>query len=234
MMKKGTLLIGVAGMILVLLLAACSQQAAEEKPATAQEAAWNMKTEMVVVDNCPVACPCLFGGEPHHGYCRFVGAVHIVEGSHKGTSLNGVNWALLGEFTGKSSAPQFAYSAYYVDSNATEAQKEALRDILSGAPFSTLGNQLGIKEAAIKIEKPMGEQGSYSLTVGDLGKFSVSPVYGNDSSTPQKVLNPVYPFPAKEIIVGTTSGEFADHGKDLNLDNTGAEISEFTLSGGAE
>lgn len=233
MTRKGNVL--AVAMPLLLLLASCSQQSTEEKPKMAvQEDAWNMKTEMVLVDNCPVSCPCLFGGEPHHGYCRFVGAVHVVEGSHKGTSLNGVNWALLGEFTGKSSAPRFAYSAYYIDSNATEAQKSALRDILSGAPFSALGDQLGIKETPITITKPGEGQGDYSLAIGDLGRFSVSLVYGNDPDTPQKVLNPVYPFPAKEITVGLTSGGFNDHGKDLSLENTGAEISEFTLSGGGQ
>ncbi len=218
--------------LLMLLLMACTQEPSEEKPEMAEEqAAWNMKTEMVIVDNCPAACPCLFGLEPHHGYCRFIGAVHIVEGNHKGTSLNGVNWAMLGEFTGKSTEPQFKYSAYYIDSNATEAQKSALREILTGPPFSTLGEQLGIKEAEIKIEKPTAENDKYTLSLGDLGEFSVALVYGNDPDTPQKVLNPVYPFPAKEIIIGLTTGQFSDHGRDLSLENSGAEISEFTLSG---
>lgn len=218
--------------LLMILFQTCKQQPAEEKPeVTVEEVGWNMKAEMVVVDNCPASCPCLFGEEPPHGYCRFVGAVHIVEGDHKGTSLDRANWAFLGEFTGKSAEPQFRYSAYYIDSNATEAQKSALREILSGAPFSTMGEQLGIKETTIKIEKPMGEQDKYTLTLGDLGEFSVAFVYGNDPDTPQKVLNPVYPFPAKEIIIGLTSGQFSDHGRDLSLENSGAEISEFNLSG---
>lgn len=230
MMKKGHILM--LGLLMLLFLAACAQESSEEKAEMpAQETAWNMETEMVLVDNCPVSCACLFGGEPHHGYCRFVGAVRIVEGSHKGTSLNGVNWALLGEFTGKSSAPQFAYSAYYIDANATEAQKSALREILSGAPFSTLGEQLGIKETPIAIGMPTGESDGYTLKLGDLGEFSVAFVYGNDPNTPQKVLNPVYPFPAKEIIIGSTTGRFSDHGRDLALNNNGAEISQFTLSG---
>ncbi|MDA2930023.1 DUF1326 domain-containing protein [Acidobacteria bacterium AH-259-O06] len=226
--------------LLTLPLLICCQQAAEETPETSAEetagtagaeAAWNMKAEMVVVDSCPVACPCLFGGEGHGGQCRFVGAVHIVEGNHKGVSLDGVNWGLLGEFTGKSTAPQFGYSAYYVDSSATDEQKSALREILSGAPFSELGEQLGIQEASIKIDKPNGGKESYTLAIGDFGEYSVAPVYGNDPTIPQKVVNPVYPFPASEIIVGSATGKFSDHGKDLNLENNSGEISEFVLSG---
>lgn len=161
--------------LMLLFLIGCTQKPSEEEPEKPEvQAAWNMKTEMVVVDNCPTACPCLFGQEPHHGYCRFIGAVHIVEGNHKGTSLNGVNWALLGEFTGKSTEPQFRYSAYYIDANATDAQKSALREILSGPPFSTLGEQLGIKEAVVQIEKPTAENNTYTLRLGDLGEFSVA------------------------------------------------------------
>ncbi|MFQ6115481.1 MAG: DUF1326 domain-containing protein [bacterium] len=218
--------------LLMVLFLSCAEEPSEEKPEVAvEEPAWNMKTEMVVVDNCPAACPCLFGQEPHHGYCRFVGAVHIVEGNYKGTPLDGVNWAFFSEFTGKSTEPQFRYSAYYIDSTASEAQQSALREILSEAPFSTMGEQLGIKVTSVMIEKPTTEKNEYTLTLGDLGEFSVVLVYGNDPETPQKVLNPVYPFPAKEIIIGLTNGKFSDHGRDLNLENSGAEISEFTLSG---
>ncbi len=162
------------------------------------------------------------------GHCRFVGVVRIKDGHYKETALDGVDWAVLAEFSGKSSEPQFAYSAYYIDADATEAQKEALRQILSGPPFSTLGEQLGVKEAALDLEET--EEGRYRLSLGELGEFSVAVVYGNDRTTPQKVVNPVYPFPAAEIIVGVVNGRFSDHGKDVTLEDRGAELSEFTLT----
>ncbi len=218
----------ILGLLIILSITSARQLCGQQ---STEAPAWMMKTETVIVDNCPVACPCLFGDEPHHGHCRFVGAVHIVEGDYKGTSLNGVNWALLGEFSGKSTEPQFHYSAYYIDSGASEKQKMAMHEILSGAPFSTMGEQLGIKETSIEIKSPDGENKSYLLSLGDIGEFSVSLVYGNDTSTPLKVLNPVYPFPTKEIIIGSASGKFSDYSKDLNLEKNSGEISEFTLSG---
>ena len=136
---------------------AAEEQTAAEPPAekvaetSAPEPAWSLQTEMVIVDSCPVACPCLFGGEPHGGQCRFVGVAHIADGSHKGVSLAGVNGGMLGEFAGKSSAPEFRYSGYYVDSEASQEQKDALRAILTNAPFSSLGEQLGIKETPIQV-----------------------------------------------------------------------------------
>ena len=34
-----------------------------------------------------------------------------------------------------------------------------------------------------------------------------------------------------DIIVGSATGKFSDHGKDLNLEHNSGEISEFVLSG---
>ena len=137
----------------------------------------------------------------------------------------------MGEFSGKSVESPSHYSAYYIDTGSNEKQKMAMREILSGAPFSTMGEQLGIKETSIEIKSPDGENKNYFLSLGDIGEFSVLLVYGNDASTPLKIQNPVYPFPAKEIIIGSASGKFSDHGKDLNLKNNSGEISEFTLTG---
>lgn len=196
--------------------------------ATAQPK-WTMKTKLVIVDSCPIACPCLFGEEGHHGHCRFVGAAHVVEGDYEGTSLAGVKWGMLGEFTGKAREPEYRYSAFYIDSAASAKQKEAMRAILSGAPFSTLGDQLGIKEAAISLTKTEGDR--YTLKIGDLGEFSVVPVYGNNPDTPLKISNPVYPFPTDEVTIGAATGSFSDHGKDLDLESNSGEISTFTLTG---
>ena len=195
------------------------------------ESGWTMKTQMVIVDTCPIACPCLFGAEGHGGHCRFIGAANIVEGEHNGVSLAGMKWGMLGEFAGEARAPEFHYAAFYIDSAGSSEQKEAMHAILSGAPFSGLGEQLGIKESSITLAKTESEGDRYTLKIGDLGEFSVVSVSGNDPSTPLKVFNPVYPFPASEITVGSASGSFSDHGKDLNLEGNSGEISVFELSG---
>lgn len=212
------------GLLTVFLF---TQQLAGQQ--STQKPVWVMKTQMVIVDNCPVACPCLVGAEPHHGHCRYVGAGHIVNGHYKGVSLDGVNWAMVGEFSEKTTNPKFHFSAYYIDSRATQEQKKAMHEILSGAPFSTLGQQLGIKETAIELKKPTKNNQSYILKLADIGEFTVAVVHGNDNTTPLKVINPVYPFPVKEITLGDATGKFSDHNKDLNLENNSGEISEFTI-----
>lgn len=193
---------------------------------------WNMKGDLVVTDTCEINCPCLFGLDPHHGHCRFLGGMKINQGSYGDVSLNGLTWGVLGEFTGSGEDMEFRYTAYYIDDNSTEEQQMALRSILSGTPFSTLGEQLGVKVVNVDVVVPEKSLGEYKLILGDMGDISVMPVVGNDQNTPQKVMNPVYPFPAKEIILGSATGKFSDHGKDMDLKNKSGEISEIELSGG--
>ena len=196
---------------------------------------WNMKVNMVVTDTCGINCPCLFGLDPHHGHCRFVGGFNIVEGKFGDVPLDGVSWGILGEFTGSRANQNWLYTAYYVDKDATKVQQGALRSILSGPPFNTLGEQLGIKTEQVKIEIPDSPTGVYYLTIGDLGKMTVQPAVGNNPDVPQKIDNPVYPFPVKDIVVGTAEGKFSDHEKNLDFtaQNQGSgEIGKFELSGG--
>lgn len=194
--------------------------------------AWNMKGNLVVTDTCGINCPCLFGLDPHEGHCRFLGGMKITEGSYGETSLEGVTWGMLGEFTGSGEDLKYIYTGYYIDDSASEEQQAALRSILSAAPFSQLGEQLGIKVVNVNVVIPDSAMGEYKLSMGDMGDITVLPVSGNDKSTPQKIENPVYPFPAEEIIIGSASGNFSDHGKEMNLENNSGEISEIELSGG--
>ncbi len=200
---------------------------------------WNMQAHMLISDTCGINCPCLYGLEPHHNHCRFIGGVHIIKGKYGDVSLDGVNWGYLGEFTGSKNAgtQKWLYTAYYIDKNASKAQQKALRAILSAPPFSTLGEQLGIKVEEVKMEMPDDPLKPFTVTIGNLGSITAQPAVGNDPKTPIKVENPVYPFPVKEVILGNSTGKFSDHGKDVDFAGEhkgGAEISEFELSGGGE
>lgn len=218
--------------LMTVFLFTLSTSVFSEEETNSSVPAWNMKGNLVITDTCGINCPCLFGLDPHHGHCRFLGGMKINEGSYGDTSLEGITWGVLGEFTGSGENLNFIYTGYYIDDNASEEQQEALRSILSGAPFSQLGEQLGIKVVDVNVVIPDTATGEYRLTLGDMGDIAVLPVTGNDKSSPQKVENPVYPFPAKEIIIGSATGKFSDHGKDIDLENNSGEISEIELSGG--
>lgn len=193
---------------------------------------WEMTCESVVVDTCGVSCPCLLGREPHHGYCRFLMVLKITKGKHGETSLDGVTWALFAEFKGRADKPTFVFTSYYIQESATEDQKKALKEIIGGAPFSGLGKPLGVTEVALSMTIPEEATGTYELKLGEKGSFTIVPLTGSsDPKKPIKVTNPVYPFPVKEITIGSAKGKFSDHGKDLELTDHSGEIGTFTISG---
>lgn len=196
--------------------------------------AWKMSGTLVITDTCGINCPCLFGMDPHHGHCRFIGGMKVDEGVFGDVSLDGVTWGFLGEFTGSRETLSWVYTGYYIDNGASEEQQEALKAILSGAPFSTLGEQLGIKVVNVEVGVPEKSVGEYSLKLGDLGSMTVLPITGNDPEAPQSIKNPVYPFPVTEVIIGSAAGKFNDHGKKLDLNNNSGEISMVVLAGGGK
>jgi hypothetical protein len=192
---------------------------------------YTMSVKALVVDSCDVICPCLFGNEPTHGHCRFVAALKIESGALGDVKLDGVRWAMLGEFKGETrKGPTWGYHAFYLDEGATAEQKTALKKILGAPPFSTLGKLLGVD--VVKIEMTVGERlEPWKVTIGDKGSFTAEPVAGGDPTKPQAIENPVYPFPAEKVIFAKASGKFVDHGKELALEANSGEISTFTLEG---
>jgi hypothetical protein len=195
---------------------------------------WKLTCESVTVDTCTISCPCLMGLEPHHGACQFVSGFKIKEGSYGNVTLDGLSWAMMGEFTGASRTPKFSFVAFYLPKEATEDQKKALRAILNSSPFVDLPKPLGITELDVQVLLPKQELGQYELRIGDKGSFKISPVTGgSESAGPIKVKNPVYPFPVPEITVGRAEGHFHDHGLDLELSANSGEMGTFTLSSAA-
>ena len=43
---------------------------------------WVLKADYVDACSCDLACPCLFGGSPTHGYCKGASLVEIKEGHY--------------------------------------------------------------------------------------------------------------------------------------------------------
>ena len=218
-------LLGVLGLLFLYSLTAAQGEGKES---------WKLTCESVTVDSCTISCPCLMGLEPHHGACQFVNGFKIKEGSYGKVSLDGLSWAMMGEFTGASRTPKFTFVAFYLPKEATEDQKKALRAIINSSPFADLPKPLGITELEVQVILPKQELGPYELRIGDKGSFKITPVTGTgDSGTPIKVKNPVYPFPVPEITVGQAEGRFRDHGMELDLSANSGEIGTFTLSGAA-
>src|SRR5690606_24624877 len=80
-------------------------------------------------------------GQPNNA-ARFVSVFHIDQGNWGNVRLDGLNFAVVGEFMLPSlnDMAQFQFAAAYYDSRANAQQLEALRAICRSGPFGVLGN----------------------------------------------------------------------------------------------
>jgi hypothetical protein len=61
---------------------------------------WSMKGPELANCNCAWGCPCQFNALPTTGNCRFAAATQIEKGNYGDVKLDGLKWALLGEWPG--------------------------------------------------------------------------------------------------------------------------------------
>ena len=86
---------------------------------------WVLKADYVDACSCDLACPCLFGGSPTHGYCKGASLVEIKEGHYGQVDLAGVT-VLAVYNSGK-------WIKFFVSENATRAQSDAVVEFLPAA-----------------------------------------------------------------------------------------------------
>ena len=89
--------------------------------------------------NCSWGCPCQFGALTTHGHCEAVVCGHIEEGHFNGTTLDGLDWALLLYWPGEIAEGNGTQQAI-IDERADPAQRDGLGKILRGestAPGAT-------------------------------------------------------------------------------------------------
>ncbi len=84
-----------------------------------------LKADYVDACSCDLACPCLFGGSPTHGYCKGASLVEIKEGHYGQVDLAGVT-VLAVYNSGK-------WIKFFVSENATKAQTDAVVEFLPAA-----------------------------------------------------------------------------------------------------
>lgn len=121
---------------------------------------WHVTGDWFDVCKCTIPCPCTFAQEPTSGDCDGVLAYHIRKGHYGDVSLDGLNLLGLGHFKGNIWGGETkAVMALFIDDRASDAQREALRQIWGGqaggfpAVFASLiGEMRGIEYAPIRFE----------------------------------------------------------------------------------
>lgn len=92
---------------------------------------WEIKGRLFANCNCAYGCPCQFNALPTHGNCTAVTGYTIDEGYFGETRLDGLCAAMLLKWPGAIHEGN-GIMQVIIDKRAKEAQREALRKILSG------------------------------------------------------------------------------------------------------
>ena len=195
---------------------------------------WNIKGTYVEACNCETVCPCIFFSPPTEGDCTVMLGWHIDQGEFDGTSLNGLNAALLVYSPGNMKDGNWKV-ALYVDERANEVQNEALMGIFSGqvgghianlAPL--IGEVLGARSAAIKLDTSAG---NFSFSVEGLGSAEALAVEGQGGGAVTVAGHPLAISPGETATVARTSKiELDDHGFTLSMSDKAALSAPFSYS----
>ncbi len=92
---------------------------------------WTYRAEMINACNCDWGCPCNFNAKPTNGYCEGVYAAHITAGVCGETKLDGLKYAFGAKWPGAVHEGG-ATGKIWIDATASEAQRKALGEILTG------------------------------------------------------------------------------------------------------
>ena len=106
---------------------------------------WLFKSETYDNCNCAVNCGCQFNLPSTYGFCQSAFVGNIVEGHFNDTPLEGLNWAGLYKWPGEIAAGN-GKRQIVIDERADEAQRIALKTIISGeacAPLSSFFSVFG-------------------------------------------------------------------------------------------
>jgi len=123
--------------------------------------------------NCDYLCPCPLTGlaRSTHGQCVFAMAFHIDGGNFDETSLDGLNFVIVGRTPGEMVEGNWEVGLI-ADERADQKQQEALAQIAggqAGGPVANLapliGNFLGVESKPIRFE---GQGSTWSVDVPDM------------------------------------------------------------------
>lgn len=124
---------------------------------------WRVSGQYFETCSCDYPCPCMptnLTGKHTRGYCNFAFVFHVDQGRYGNTTLDGLNFVVVGHAPGPSMADGNIAVGLITDERATPEQQQALVQIGSGqggGPMAALGplitKMLGADAKPIRFEK---------------------------------------------------------------------------------
>ena len=140
---------------------------------------WTLKGTVLIACNCDYGCPCNFNALPTHGDCEGGWAWHVQDGRYGDTDLRGLSFCIAADWP-KAIHDGNGEAVVLIDGRANEAQREALRTLVSGAaggPWGILNNTwTKVHEPRyVAFDMDLAEQRSRAKA-GDLFELEMEPI----------------------------------------------------------
>jgi len=221
--RKTLITVAIMGAISALSFAASAATAADKTP-------WKITGELEEACSCRPACPCWFKSLPSRMTCDGAQIVFITKGHHGKTPLEGLAVAQFVQSPEHQSMfesfGKWNFDYIYIDEKATDAQREALKQIAQHL-FPPPAKVREYRYVAITREIQGDEHIS---TIGKYGFCSGHLVEGGYDGAP-KVSNPPLADPThKEFLQGeATKLTYSDAGQDWKYEKSNYMRNKFTV-----
>jgi len=150
---------------------------------------WEFKGRELVNCTCEYGCNCQFNALPDKGHCHAVAAVHIDEGKHGNTGLDGLNFVGLFKWPGPIHEGHGEVLPI-VDERADPQQRDALLKIMSGQDTDPFATVFAVFATTMeKVHEPVFAPIEFKVAVDERrGKLSIP---GYVEMTGEPIRNPV-------------------------------------------
>ncbi|MGH7477953.1 MAG: DUF1326 domain-containing protein [Longimicrobiales bacterium] len=204
--------------------------AAETMPRTR----YHLEAREVEACNCQLGCNCQFEGWPNEGKCEFVLGLDVIEGSFGDTDLSGVRAVLAMQYPGAIHEGN-GKVALFVDESASDAQAQAMAEILSGRaggmPWEAMRETMARFEGPLRVPIELDPSPRRArIRAGDAVELSLAPLT-NPKTGAEKQVQIVYPNGGFWWDVGDTaqSERLRVRHKDIAFEYTGKYASTSTV-----
>lgn len=135
---------------------------------------WEFTGRELVNCTCEYGCPCQFNALPDKGHCHAVAGIHIDNGKHGDTSLDGLKIGAIFKWPGAIHEGNGEALAF-VDERASEEQRQALLRIMTGQDTDPFATMFAVYASTIsKMHEPVFTAIEFEVDVdGRRGRLSI-------------------------------------------------------------
>jgi len=196
---------------------------------------WKLEGTYMESCSCDAICPCIVLSTPTKGDCSALVAWRINKGSDDNIDLSGLNVALLVHSPGKMHETPWDV-AVYLDSKATEEQKNSLLRIFGGkagghpaALAEMIGNIVGVVDAEIQFKE---DGKNFLVSIANVAEVEFASLEGQNGNEITVSNHLLAVAPGYDAVIGKAKkSRVKAHDWDWNLDGQQCMHSPFVYEG---